>query len=181
MAEPLKKNMRDVFEDFPLPERKHFDAHRAARGSLGAGLAPMNEEKQQFAHLKRDSSSGVGEQSSADAPLLGGCGSNNDNAWKSSYQAFADGTDDIGQVRRLSRKKSHSSTNGNGSSNGSARSEINLFTGRSFLSHGRENAENQRKSKIPGYTGFVPQVCEMEMRTVVCPSVIHQRRSMPEL
>ena len=163
MTEPLKKNMREVFEDFPLPERKHFDAHRAARGSLGAGLAPMDEEKQAFAHLKRDSGVGMGDglgSSSTEGPLLGGCGSNNDT-WKSSYQAFADGTDDIGKVRRLSRKKSHSSTNGmNGNGgNGSARSEINLFTGRSFLSR-HENVENQRKSKIPGYTGFVPKVCK---------------------
>lgn len=54
MADPLTKRKTGVFEDFPLPERKHFDAHRAARGSLGAGFAPMDEEKRAFAHLKRD-------------------------------------------------------------------------------------------------------------------------------
>ncbi len=58
MAEPVTKKKQGVFEDFPLPERKHYNAHRAARGSLGAGLAPMNEEKRQFAHLKRDSGLG---------------------------------------------------------------------------------------------------------------------------
>ena len=58
MAETYKQKMGNVFEDFPMPERKHFDAHRAARGSLGAGLAPMEEEKRPFAHLRRDSTKG---------------------------------------------------------------------------------------------------------------------------
>ena len=58
MADPLTKRKTGVFEDFPLPERKHFDAHRAARGSLGAGFAPMENEKQAFAHLRRGSTKG---------------------------------------------------------------------------------------------------------------------------
>ena len=58
MSDPVTKKKTGVFEDFPLPERKHFDAHRAARGSLGSGFAPMEEEKQAFAHIRRDSAKG---------------------------------------------------------------------------------------------------------------------------
>ena len=58
MSDPVTKKKTGVFEDFPLPERKHFDAHRAARGSLGSGFAPMEEEKQAFAHIRRDSGKG---------------------------------------------------------------------------------------------------------------------------
>ena len=56
MAEPVSKTKGgDVFEDFPLPERKHFGAnHRAAQGSLGAGLNPTAEEHLPFAHIRRD-------------------------------------------------------------------------------------------------------------------------------
>ena len=83
-------------------------------------------------------------------------GTDDKNTWKSSYQAFADGTDDIGKVRKLSRKKSHPNNN----MHGNTRSDLNLFsnTRRHFMT-GMDNLENQRKNanQIPGYTGFVPK------------------------
>ncbi|WZN65655.1 hypothetical protein HKI87_12g72150 [Chloropicon roscoffensis] len=147
MADPLTKRKTGVFEDFPLPERKHFDAHRAARGSLGAGFAPMDEEKRAFAHLKRDN---VRKDSHGSA-TIGGIGGTDKSAWKSSYQAFADGSDDIGKVRRFSRKKSHQGAQ-------QQRSELSLFqSGRTFLT-GRDEIENDRgDNRMPGYTGHVPK------------------------
>ena len=153
MAEPVTKKKQGVFEDFPLPERKHFD-HRAARGSLGAGFAPLEEEKQAFAHIKR-TTLGDSHGSSTIA-------SSDKGTWRNSYQAMADGTDDIGQVRKLSRKKkSFSHVN-------SAKSELSMLhsgsgpAGRSFMyGSGRENLENHKHLHMPGYTGHVPKATQV--------------------
>lgn len=85
---------------------------------------------------------------------IGGVG---ESPWKSSYQAFADGTDDIGKVRKLSRRKK-SQSNGPGHSNG--RSELALFgTGRFLAGSGRENQVDSHGERLhmPGYTGHVPK------------------------
>ena len=83
-------------------------------------------------------------------------GGTDKSAWKSSYQAFADGSDDIGKVRRLSRKKSHQGAQ-------QQRSELSLFqSGRTFLT-GRDEIENDRgDNRMPGYTGHVPKVSERQ-------------------
>ncbi len=79
-------------------------------------------------------------------------------AWKSSYQAFADGTDDIGKVRKLSRKKSHSQANAH-----AARSELSLFgSGRHHLSE-RVNSQldSAKSDHMPGYTGHIPKQADI--------------------
>ena len=157
MAHPVLKTAGHdgVFEEFPLPERKHARGHAAQRDALGVGLHPEAPEASEFGiHLSRTARPHPShpEVAAVKAPAPGGAA----GRYKTSYQAFLEGEDDgLGKPARRRGKKTTTQARASNPLAGVMATEDTGLRQFAPAVHDPKTGTS-RGGHVPGYQGHVP-------------------------